>query len=438
MYTQLNLASPNKQENSFRERNLHLRSHSRLRISVIPIWKVNLHIHIVKLSTSVIIIWKVLSADTSHKLHLEYVCMYTNLEGLVCRYIMSKGQYKKYYKTKKAGGIREYRIAMLLDMSESMKGPHGTAAIESLVAMTCALERMKLTNFSVATFGEEVCLIKADDTPWNAACKHLLLSRITQSKMVEMSSLDSDGVHHAVDVLTSSKGSGPTICFVFTDGYGSRGVKLSRELIRANSLGVMIVGVSLGVDDSFVSSSYQHWVNAVNAGALGEGIAKLFRGDGVGSSRDSHTKRAYRCVLEGQEELTSSPDAVTQIWSTHTTYFDDVKQKLAQDRTLHLHTRTVGPGGTSGQASVDVCFVMDCTGSMGSWIDACKQKVIFMCVCVYVCVCMCMYVYVCVDACKQKVIFMCVCVYVYVCVCMCMYVYVCVCMCMYVYACMHW
>jgi hypothetical protein len=32
------------------------------------------------------------------------------------------------------------------------------------------------------------------------------------------------------------------------------------------------------------------------------------------------------------------------------------------------------PGGASG--SVDVCFVMDCTGSMGCWIKACKERVI--------------------------------------------------------------
>jgi hypothetical protein len=291
---------------------------------------------------------------------------------------MTKGQHKKYYKSKKAGGVREYRVAILIDMSESMKGPHGAATVEGVVAMTSALERMQLTDFSVATFGEEVTVIKADDTPWNAACKHTLLARVSQHRMVEMSSLDSDGVHHAVDLLCASKGAGPMMCFVFTDGYGSRGVRLSRELMRANSLGVMVVGVSMGVEDSFVSSSYQHWINAVNVGSLGDGVAKLFRGDGTGSSRDAHTKRAFRCVLQSDGDGDGA--TLSDVWSTHVSYYDDVKQRLAQDRTLHLHTRTVGAGGAGGgHTSVDVCFVMDCTGSMGSWISACKQKVCLCC-----------------------------------------------------------
>jgi hypothetical protein len=290
---------------------------------------------------------------------------------------MSKGQYKKYYKSKKAGGVREYRIGLLVDMSESMKGPHGAAAIEGVISMACALERMRLTNFSIATFGEEVSVIKAADTPWNAACKHSLLSRVNQNRMLEMSSLDSDGVHHAVDLLCSANGAGPMICFVFTDGYGSRGVRLSRELLRANSLGVMVVGVSMGVEETFVSSSYQHWINAVNAGSLGDGVAMLFRGDGVGSSRDAHTKRAFKCVSQSDDDPTSGANTLDEIWAKHTPYYDDVKQRLAQDRTLSLNTRTTGTGsgGTNGETSVDVCFVMDCTGSMSSWIDACKRKV---------------------------------------------------------------
>ena len=56
---------------------------------------------------------------------------------------------------------------------------------------------------------------------------------------------------------------------------------------------------------------------------------------------------------------------------------------------------------------VDVCFVMDCTGSIFNMIDAAKTQVsVCICICMCMCICVCVYiVYVC----------MCVCVCVYVC-----------------------
>jgi hypothetical protein len=119
---------------------------------------------------------------------------------------------------------------------------------------------------------------------------------------------------------------------------------------------------------------YQHWINAVNVGSLGDGVAKLFRGDGTGSKRDAHTNRAFRFVL--QSDGANAASKLRDIWSSNVSYFDDVKQRLAQDRTMLVQTWKSGNESSSGHASVDVCCVMDWTGSMGPWIDACKQKVL--------------------------------------------------------------
>jgi hypothetical protein len=53
-----------------------------------------------------------------------------------------------------------------------------------------------------------------------------------------------------------------------------------------------------------------------------------------------------------------------------------VSVSVRQVTTCFDNSDGVQAGRSEQQVSVDVCFVMDCTGSMGSWIDACKRKVL--------------------------------------------------------------
>eukprot|EP00961_Rhodomonas_salina_P088489 1190052-Rhodomonas_salina.1 len=292
----------------------------------------------------------------------------------VIKYITSQGEYKKIYKNKKAGGVREYRIALFLDVSASMQGPVGDAAADGLITMICALEQIGITNFIVGTFGDATRLIKSEDQPWDATAKHILLSSIHQRKMMDTSSLDSDAVHHAVSLLGSSTAPGSKLCFVFSDGYGSRGINLSRSLLDANEMDVKVVGVAMGLEDTGVHLSYQNWVTAIDAKALGEGLQSLFSESWAYVRTSAGQNKALQYVLAEDHPFESLRGVLGNTWTQHQNYFDEVKQQLAQDRVLHLNTE-VRSSGAGGRASVDVCFVMDCTGSMGSWITACQERV---------------------------------------------------------------
>lgn len=80
-------------------------------------------------------------------------------------------------------------------------------------------------------------------------------------------------------MLLASNVRGRKTCFVFTDGYSSAGLDLTRALYRAEEEGVGVVAVAVGLDKAQVKHSYRQWVAAALPSALPQALRALFEQD---------------------------------------------------------------------------------------------------------------------------------------------------------------
>ena len=172
-----------------------------------------------------------------------------HLPGLI-KALCTDFAYKKIFSAKKAGGRREYSIALVVDISTSMQGHLAVAAIETLVCMISALVQIGIDNFAIVTFGQQVRLLKACSMPWDAASIHLLLSSLQFD--VECATFDANAIVLTTRLLENFGVKGPRTMFVISDGYGISGPRLAqvdwpaaRRLFMITSLCSSAVSVHL-------------------------------------------------------------------------------------------------------------------------------------------------------------------------------------------------
>jgi hypothetical protein len=143
------------------------------------------------------------------------------LPGLI-KAVITDWHYKKYLSSQTGGGKRHYSIALVVDTSLSMQGHLGQCVVESLVTFIAALSRCGIEDFSILTFGKEVRLLKSEIQEWGPAAIYLLLSAL---KFDEYSTLDANAVRCVTDLMVRSSNRGPKKVFIFTDGYGTTGLR---------------------------------------------------------------------------------------------------------------------------------------------------------------------------------------------------------------------
>ncbi len=162
-------------------------------------------------------------------------------------------------------------------------------ALESLVMFSEALTQAGIHDFVVRTFGAGVTMVKAEDTPWDAACQHALLQQLHCAPQQQEATMDADAVDAAQAVLAASprRGAAKKV-FVLTDGYGSTSLRLAAALQCANEAACEVVGPSVAFDSSFVPHCFQHWVTAALPKALPDALSALAaaREDAASGSSD--------------------------------------------------------------------------------------------------------------------------------------------------------
>lgn len=94
---------------------------------------------------------------TRRKAHFRGSSLY--LPGLI-KAVISDFNYKKFFSIKAAGGKRMYSVSLVLDISLSMNGHLANCAVESLVILISALQRIGVESFSIILFGETVQYVK--------------------------------------------------------------------------------------------------------------------------------------------------------------------------------------------------------------------------------------------------------------------------------------
>lgn len=232
----------------------------------------------------------------------------------------------------------------------------GAVCTQALLIFISALVHVGVSTFSVIVFGEAVRIIKTEAEDWGPVAIATLLSQL---RFEDFDSRDADAVECALDLLQSSASRGAKKVFVFTDGYGTSGLSLPRALQRAEEQDVQVVGVGVGFDRLCVNSSYQHWCTAALSSALPDAIRTLYT--------PSERPRDLPSPMSLTPGIMSGADGekeLDEIFRQQVKVFEGLTQMLSKEREATLQR------GNAGAVTVDVCFVLDVTGSMRPFLKS--------------------------------------------------------------------
>jgi len=284
------------------------------------------------------------------------------LPGLV-KAMVSNWQYKKYFSTKSAGGKREYNISVVIDTSASMRcGTNKNESTLGFLGLLLTLARIGIDDFSVVTFGRRVRVVKTSNQQWDNESKFLLLSQLWSG---DLATFDAEAIAVTTDLMLESSASGPKLAFVFTDGFTSCGASLLRQLRRARSLGVNIIAIGLESGNCFVPSCYGKWAICENARLLPKALSVIFSDENPNVNHNISST-----ATEGEEN--ASGNSLNDIWRNHEDVFPDLLKRLAGERERELMVQDQG----IALYTVDLCFVLDITGSMCSFIGIAKSQIV--------------------------------------------------------------
>eukprot|EP00735_Rhodelphis_limneticus_P003155 TRINITY_DN1444_c0_g1::TRINITY_DN1444_c0_g1_i2::g.27153::m.27153 TRINITY_DN1444_c0_g1::TRINITY_DN1444_c0_g1_i2::g.27153 ORF type:complete len:882 (+),score=100.96,sp/Q6B9X6/VWKA_DICDI/34.33/1e-12,VWA_2/PF13519.1/1.5e+04,VWA_2/PF13519.1/1.5e-06,VWA_2/PF13519.1/1.7e+03,VWA_2/PF13519.1/1.7e-08,VWA_2/PF13519.1/1.1e-21,VWA/PF00092.23/1.1e-05,VWA/PF00092.23/0.14,VWA/PF00092.23/2.8e-16,VWA_3/PF13768.1/0.029,VWA_3/PF13768.1/0.11,VWA_3/PF13768.1/0.0011,vWA-TerF-like/PF10138.4/4.4,vWA-TerF-like/PF10138.4/ len=280
------------------------------------------------------------------------------LPGLI-KAVITDFNYKKYFSTKSAGGRRAYAVAIALDVSLSMNGHLASCAIESVACLIMALNRIGIENFSLVLFGDGVRIIKLEEQPWDGACIFTFLSNLRFDR--DVATMDADGINVCLDLLARTNVRGPKSIFVFTDGFSTSGLRLTAALDRAEKEDVEVIALGVGFDQTFVSKCYGKYITAALPSAVPLALKALFE------KQECENQDVWSDMLP---TLATGAENIASILDKAKAVFPGLLDELHKER-----ISTIIPGSRASDVTVDICFVLDCTGSMAPFFSACKSKI---------------------------------------------------------------
>eukprot|EP00936_MAST-01D_sp_MAST-1D-sp1_P000071 g71.t1 len=286
-----------------------------------------------------------------------------HLPGLI-KAVITDFSYKKIFSTRTGGGKRIYSVSIALDVSMSMQGLLSQNAVETLVALVTVLQDLNIDAFSVVLFGEVTMVIKREDQPWDPRAIFALLTNL---RFQDCRSDDAHGVLAAKLLL--EQGTGEKKMFVITDGYGTSGLELTRQLEDAESEGIDVVAIAVGQDKSNVARTYANWIECLLPRDLPKAFRALYAADSEETAEaDEDDDDGAPPPGMGDGEAGKGRAIMDNLWDRRDqdlTFMDELKR----EREVKL---TAGSGNSN--LDLDIAFVVDCTGSMAPILPAVKAQ----------------------------------------------------------------
>ena len=291
-----------------------------------------------------------------------------HLPGFI-KHIVTRGNEKKIFARKKAGGKFEYAVTILMDISASMRhGEKRGCAVQTVLLLIGALKQMNIEDFSLILFGQSVYPVKLPDTTWEDVSIAMLLSILRRSD--EPSSMDADALLFAGSLMEQCCVRGPKKIFVVTDGYGSSGVRLAVTLRKLQESGIDVIAMGIGPEEFFLKKCYPKWITAALPQLVPNALESLTeRLEGVteiqiASQKDTIDWSTVALLPRGTAET------VEEILTNREAVFPDLLKLMQTEREAKLIK-----GNNPSVLTVDICFALDCSGSMSFWINAAKQQI---------------------------------------------------------------
>ncbi|CAF3715926.1 unnamed protein product [Rotaria socialis] len=291
------------------------------------------------------------------------------IPGIV-KFICTQGQYNRIYLNQIGSQKPEYRIAILLDQSVSMTGPTYFSSVDILISICAALNKIGIEDFNVLTFGKQIELVKSYKQKYDRLFVHHLLNSL---KIDGETTLLSDAIFAATELLQQqasyNNNHGPMFIFVLTDGYDKRGSFIQNVIAYAEQRSVTVIGIGIGLESNGVSLAFNDWIIAQNPRLLCDALVSWSneQSDGEKPYDSFHADKTSEIRGEGGKTYSTTDQVWTEEMKTH---FDAITQNAK--RSIDL---TFSNSVHNSPLTVEICFVLDCTGSMGSWIQACKQHI---------------------------------------------------------------
>lgn len=295
------------------------------------------------------------------------------LPGLI-KAVMSNFSYKRVFSTKSAGGRREYCVTLIMDVSPSMAGYLEDCTVMSFVVMVSALLEIGVDSVTVLLFDSGVKIIKVESQEWDAVAMLALLSNLSFDTNSVAVSNDGHALHCALDLIEESPSRGPKHVFVFTDGYTSNELELRSAQDRADELGVEVVGICVGMEPSLVARSYRRWMKVALPSAIPDAFRAYYEQEASGVTSVSAG------VLDSgiddwiKPEESGAAKTTDEVFRSWTPMFPELHGLLQGERELKLSA-----GSSTGRLTLDICFVIDCTGSMRQYLGSVKVALMTMC-----------------------------------------------------------
>ena len=283
------------------------------------------------------------------------------LPGLI-KAMTTEWSYKKIFSAKLAGGKREHAACLVLDASTSMFGTLSSGLTDGILVLIGALRKLNLDNCGVIVFGKDVRLIKTNEQSWDAACISTVMNELRFDQ--DDDTRDADALEVAVDLLGHCSVRGEKKIFILTDGYTNCGNHLTMVQQRAEDNGIDLVAIAIGTDQTNLKSMYKRYVQCTTSYGLPKAIRSLFEHETPLFSLDRSSKKDT-----GSASNSVSTESLFKDIESKKVYSDMIKD-LTGEREMKL----MNSGQSSTGVTVNICFCLDCTGSMSRWLAAAKDQ----------------------------------------------------------------
>ncbi|CAF4642547.1 unnamed protein product, partial [Rotaria sp. Silwood2] len=176
---------------------------------------------------------------------------------------------------------------------------------------------------------------------------------------------DAEALESAVDLLINNATRGEKRIFIITDGYSNSGSLLSLVQQRAENASIDIIAMAIGDDRTNLHGNYKRYIRCTTSYGLPKALKALFDNEPSNESIDRPMESKKWTALPTDRDK----DAYLKDIKTNPT-FKDIIQKLKGEREKIL----VNSGEPPSNMSCDICFCIDCTGSMSRWLSATKVQ----------------------------------------------------------------
>lgn len=226
-------------------------------------------------------------------------------------------------------------------------------------------------RFALLTTDAKVRVVKLPGEEWDPVRKARAAADI---RFDGPTSNTADALMFAVELMKKQGASRRTenIVFVLTDGFDTAPQRLKMSLAHASSENVMVVGLGIGYFTDGIISSFPHYVVVNNFELLPDGLRQFFSGDVTLQRPES----AYMTNLK--KEIQQRQEDEVGILDTDDLWLSNMKrvyEEQVAEMNQHLRFANAPLIRLSSQLKIDICFVMDTTGSMRRHLKQAKNYI---------------------------------------------------------------